>query len=244
MTDLPSTRPSPPVREHRHRDVQSGVARASVFGAYDGLVTNASLVLGVAGADSASSFVRITGVLGLIAGAVSMGLGEYLSMNAQAELFERELELERRELERNPHVEAVELAQIYMARGVEPDTARRMADEMMADPDRALEAHAREELGIDPSSLGSPVRAALGSFGSFAAGALAPLLPWFFLSGTTAVIVSLVLAVVAAASIGLLLARLTHRSRLKSAARYVIFMVVATTVTFIVGRLIGATVLG
>jgi VIT1/CCC1 family predicted Fe2+/Mn2+ transporter len=242
MADRPSTRPSPPVREHRHRDVQAGVARASVFGACDGLVTNASLILGVAGADSASSLVRVTGVAGLIAGAVSMAFGEYVSMKAQADLFERELDLERRELERNPHVEAVELAQIYMARGVEPDTARRMTDEMMADPDRALEAHAREELGIDPSSLGSPVRAALSSFGSFAVGALIPLLPWLFGTGTTAVIVSLCFALVAAASIGLLISRLTHRSSVYWVARVVLIVVVATSVTFAVGHLIGAVV--
>jgi VIT1/CCC1 family predicted Fe2+/Mn2+ transporter len=242
MTDVPTSRPSPPVREHRHRDVQAGVARASVFGACDGLVTNASLILGVAGADSASSLVRVTGVAGLIAGAVSMAFGEYVSMKAQSDLFARELDLERRELERNPHVEAVELAQIYMARGVEADTARRMADEMMADPDRALEAHAREELGIDPSSLGSPVRAALSSFAAFALGALVPLLPWLFATGTAAVVVSLAFALVAAASIGLLISRLTHRSSFYWTARVVLIVVVATSITFAVGHLIGTVV--
>jgi VIT1/CCC1 family predicted Fe2+/Mn2+ transporter len=242
MTDItPSSRPSPPVREHRHRDVQAGVARASVFGASDGLVTNASLILGVAGADPGSTIVRLTGVAGLIAGAISMAFGEYVSMKAQAELFARELELERRELERNPHVEAVELAQIYMSRGVDPDTARAMAAEMMADPDRALEAHAREELGIDPSSLGSPVRAAVSSFASFALGALVPLVPWFFAGGTAAVVLSLVLAVIAAAAIGVVLSRATRRSVLFSAGRQVVILVLATGLTFGIGKLIGVS---
>src|SRR3954470_442769 len=135
--ERPASRVAPPVSEHRHRDVQGGIARASVFGASDGLVSNVSLILGVAGANPGGSIVRLTGIAGLIAGAISMAAGEYVSMRAQAELFERELELERIELERNPHVETVELAQLYQARGVDPDTARTMAQEMMRDPDRA-----------------------------------------------------------------------------------------------------------
>jgi VIT1/CCC1 family predicted Fe2+/Mn2+ transporter len=236
----PASRPAPPVREHRHRDVQGGIARASVFGASDGLVSNVSLILGVAGADpGAASFVRLAGIAGLIAGAVSMAAGEYISMRAQTELLERELELERIELQRNPHVEAVELAQIYQARGVHADTARQMAQEMMADPDRALEAHAREELGIDPSSLGSPVGAAVGSFLAFAVGALVPLIPWFFLEGTVAVVASLVLACIAAGSIGFALGSFTNRSRMYTAARQVLIAGAAAIATFAVGRLVG-----
>jgi VIT1/CCC1 family predicted Fe2+/Mn2+ transporter len=227
------------VREHRHRDVQAGVARASVFGAFDGLVTNTSLILGVAGANQGMEVIRVAGVAGLIAGAVSMGFGEYVSMRAQADLFEHELDLERVELERNPHVETVELAQIYMARGIDPDTARNMSREVMADPERALEAHAREELGIDPNALGAPVRAAFSSFLSFAIGALIPLAPWFFLSGAVAVVLSLLLAVVSATCIGVLLARLTGQSVVRSAARYIVIVMIATSVTFVVGRLFG-----
>ena len=160
------------------------MARAAVFGASDGLVSNVSLILGVAGADPGAGVVRLAGLAGLIAGAVSMAAGEYGSMKAQQELLERELAVERRELERNPHVETVELTQLYQSRGVDPDLARQLAQEVMVDPETALRAHAREELGIDPDALGSPVRAAASSFVSFSLGALLPLLPWFVTSGT------------------------------------------------------------
>ena len=233
------TVPLPPRPEHQHRDVQGGVARASVFGASDGLVSNVSLILGVAGADPGASYVRLAGIAGLIAGAVSMAAGEYVSMRAQTELFERELALERRELERNPHVERVELEQIYQARGVDPDTARAMAAEMMSDPERALETHAREELGIDPSSLGSPWGAALGSFGAFCVGALVPLLPWFFVDGTTAVLASVVLTLVAAASVGVVLASFTGRPMWFSAGRQVLIAALAASVTYGIGAAVG-----
>lgn len=237
----PSSQVAPPVPEHRHRDVQGGVARASVFGASDGLVSNVSLILGVAGAQPGASVVRLTGIAGLIAGAISMAAGEYVSMRAQSELFERELEIERIELRRNPHVEFVELAQIYQARGVDPDTARRMAEEMMADPDRALEAHAREELGIDPNSLGSPVGAAVGSFFAFAAGAIVPLAPWFFLEGNSAVVASVILGALAAIVIGLALASFTHRRWFFSAGRQLLVATIAAGSTFLVGRLVGVS---
>ena len=133
-----------------------------MFGVSDGLVSNVGLILGVAGADPAPGVVRVAGIAGLIAGAISMAAGEYNSMRVQAELLQRELDLERSELRRNPHVETVELSQIYQARGLEPDRARELAEEIMQDPDVALETHAREELGIDPQSLGSPVAAAAG----------------------------------------------------------------------------------
>src|SRR5258708_28088340 len=149
-----------------------------------------SLILGVAGASPGPGTVRLAGLAGLIAGAVSMSAGEYVSMKAQTELFERELDLERRELLRNPHVETVELTQIYQSRGVDPDRARELAQQMMADPEMALQTHAREELGIDPEKLGSPTGAAASSFVAFALGALVPLLPWFFGSGTAAAVAS------------------------------------------------------
>src|SRR3954470_15513753 len=166
--------------EHQHRDVQRGSARAAVFGVSDGLVSNVSLILGVAGANPAPGVVRLAGMAGLIAGAVSMAAGEYVSMRAQTELFERELEVERRELRRNPKAETAELSRIYESRGVRPTRARAMAEEMMRDEDLALETHAREELGIDPGSLGSPWSAAFSSFVAFTLGAIIPLLPWFF----------------------------------------------------------------
>jgi VIT1/CCC1 family predicted Fe2+/Mn2+ transporter len=227
------------VPQKHHRDVQGGVGRAAVFGASDGLVSNVSLILGIAGASSSSSFVRLAGVAGLLAGAVSMAAGEYISMRAQTELFERELVREREQLERYPAKEAVELALIYEARGIDPETSKRIAEQMMADPERALEAHAREELGIAPDSLGSPIGATVGSFFAFSAGASVPLLPWFFLEGTTAVLVSVLLAAVAAATIGVALATFTGRSKLFSAARQVGIAALAAGVTFAVGSLLG-----
>jgi VIT1/CCC1 family predicted Fe2+/Mn2+ transporter len=237
----PSVAMDPPVVEHRHRDIQGGVARASVFGASDGLVSNVSLILGVAGANTTGSFVRLAGIAGLVAGAVSMAAGEYVSMKAQTELFERELDLERREIHRNPHVETVELTQIYQSRGIDPDTARTMATEVMSDPDRALEAHAREELGIDPKSLGSPIRASASSFLAFSVGAIIPLIPWFITDGWPAIIASVVLAVIAAGMIGFALGTFTGRSRLFSAGRQILIATVAAGVTFGIGSLLGVS---
>jgi VIT1/CCC1 family predicted Fe2+/Mn2+ transporter len=213
-----------------------------VFGVSDGLVSNVSLILGVAGANPGAGLVRLAGLAGLIAGAVSMSAGEYISMKAQTELYERELDLERRELHRNPHVETVELAQIYQSRGVDPDRARELAEQMMADPDLALQTHAREELGIDPDKLGSPVGAAVSSFVAFAIGAIVPLLPWFFGSGTAAVVGSIILGLVASAVVGTLLARFTGRSVLFSAGRQIAIAVFAAGITFLVGNLVGVGV--
>jgi VIT1/CCC1 family predicted Fe2+/Mn2+ transporter len=238
---VPESPPRPPVSEHHHRDIQGGVARAAVFGASDGLVSNVSLILGVAGADPGASVVRLAGLAGLIAGAVSMAAGEYGSMKAQQELLERELAIERRELARNPHVETVELTQLYQSRGVDPDLARQLAQGVMVDPDTALRAHAREELGIDPDALGSPVGAAVSSFCSFAVGALLPLLPWFLSSGTAALVASLLLGVVGAATLGVALARFTQGSPLRLAVRYTLIAVVAGAVTFGIGSVVGVS---
>jgi VIT1/CCC1 family predicted Fe2+/Mn2+ transporter len=232
------------VAQSHHRDVKGGAARATIFGASDGLVSNVSLILGVAGATTAADFVRVAGVAGLLAGAVSMAAGEWVSMRAQQELLEHELAIERDQLERNPNKETVELALIYQSRGVDPDVAQEMANQMMADPERALEVHAREELGIDPSSLGSPVAAAVSSFLAFSVGASVPLVPWFFLDGTIAVIVSITLALIAAAGIGVALATFTGRSKLLSAARQVGIAALAAGITFAVGSLLGVETSG
>ena len=217
------------------------MARAAVFGASDGLVSNVSLILGVAGADPGAGVVRLAGLAGLIAGAVSMAAGEYGSMKAQQELLERELALERRELARNPHVETVELSQLYQSRGVEPELARQLAEGVMTDPETALRAHAREELGIDPDALGSPVRAAGSSFVSFSLGALLPLLPWFVTSGTAAIVASVVLAVGGAAGLGVALARFTLGSPFRLAFRYVAIAVLAGAVTYGIGSIVGVS---
>jgi VIT1/CCC1 family predicted Fe2+/Mn2+ transporter len=224
---------------HQHRDVRGGGARAAVFGLSDGLVTNISLVLGVAGASPGGQIVRLVGVAGLVAGAFSMAAGEYLSMTAQRELMERELVVERRSLKQSPEGEANELRGIYERRGIDPGVARDMVHQVMQDPELALETHAREELGISPQHLGSPVQAALSSFFTFALGAFIPLLPWLFAKGTGAIVGSVALSAVAAIAIGVVLAAFTHRPMLRSALRQLIITALAAAVTYGVGRAIG-----
>jgi VIT1/CCC1 family predicted Fe2+/Mn2+ transporter len=227
--------------EHHHRNVQGGAARAAVFGISDGLVSNVSLILGVAGAHPAAGVVRLAGLAGLLGGAFSMAAGEYISMRAQSELMEKELELERTEIHRRPEGERRELAHIYESRGVDPDVAQDLATEMMRDPDVALDTHAREELGITPSSLGSPVQAALSSFTAFALGALAPLLPWFFITGTAAILASVTVGVVAALAVGAALARFTGRAVLQSALRQLGISALAAAVTYSIGTAVGVS---
>jgi vacuolar iron transporter family protein len=227
---------------HHHRDVGGGGARAAVFGISDGLVTNVSLVLGIAGASPGGSIVRLAGVAGLIAGSFSMAAGEYLSMTAQRELMERELEVERRALERHPKGEAAELRGMYVRRGIDPAVADEMVNEVMQNPDLALETHAREELGISTERLGSPWQAASASFVTFAIGAFIPLLPWLIGSGTAAIVASIVLSAVAAVVVGVVLARFTERPVVPSALRQLAVTTIAAAVTFGVGRAIGAGV--
>jgi VIT1/CCC1 family predicted Fe2+/Mn2+ transporter len=231
-----------PSLEHHHRDVRGGGARAAVFGVSDGLVSNVGLILGVAGADPAPSVVRVAGLAGLIAGAISMAAGEYNSMRVQTELLEHELEMERVELRRNPHVETVELTQIYQSRGVDPDRARELALEMMRDPDLALQTHAREELGIDPGELGSPMQAAVSSLLAFTIGALVPLLPWFVIGHGGAIVTSLALAAAAAIVVGVLTARYTRRPSAKVVARQLLFTLVPAAITFAIGSAVGTSV--
>ncbi len=227
--------------EYHHRNIQGGAARAAVFGFSDGLVTNLALILGVAGAHPRAGIVRLVGLAGLVAGACSMGAGEYASMSAQKELLQREIDLERRELAHRPRQEQQELASIYIRRGVRPDRAREIAADMMSDPDLALETHTREELGIDPTNLGSPARAALASLLTFAAGALIPLISWIATSGDTAIAASVALAVVASLGIGLVLGSFTGRPRWRSAVRQLTLLVVAAGITYAVGRIVGVS---
>ena len=227
---------------HRHRDVTGGTARAAVFGVSDGLVSNVALILGVAAAASERSSVLVAGVAGLLAGAASMAAGEYVSMKAQAELVERELEIERRSLERQPHAETNELASIYRSRGLDAEQARMMAEAVMEDPDVALEVHAREELGVDPDDIGNPVAAALSSFVAFAIGALLPLVPWFWAEGDGATIASAVIGGIAAVAVGLVLASFTERSYLRTAARQLAWAVAACSATWLIGTWLGAAI--
>jgi VIT1/CCC1 family predicted Fe2+/Mn2+ transporter len=228
--------------EHHHRNVQGGAARAAVFGVSDGLVTNVSLILGVVGAQPPPSYVRLAGWAGLLAGAFSMAAGEYISMSAQRELLVRELEVERRALKLEPEAEMDELAKVYERRGLTSEAARSLAQMMMRTPELALEAHAREEIGIDPSSLGSPYPATVSSFASFSVGALIPLVPWFFLTGAPAAAASAGAVAVAALVIGLLLAQATGRPPVRSALRQLLVSMFAAGVTYLVGRLIGVSV--
>lgn len=235
----PAPAPEAP-HEHHHRKVQGGAARAAVFGISDGLVSNVSLILGVAGANPAPGVVRLAGLAGLVGGAFSMAAGEYVSMKAQTELLERELELERIEIHRRPENERQELAAIYRDRGVAPHTADELATEMMRDPELALETHAREELGIDPNELGSPVQASVSSFLAFAFGAVLPLVPWLFSKGAGATIVSVVVGALASVGIGMALAAFTGRSAVRSAARQLAIAAAAAGVTYGVGSAVGA----
>lgn len=229
-------------REHQHRNIQGGAARAAVFGVSDGLVSNVSLVLGMAGADAGQGLVRVAGLAGLVAGAVSMAAGEYVSMAAQRELLEYELELERRELRNNPQKEIDELARIYEDRGIAAPAANEIAEGVMADPDRALEVHAREELGVDPAQLGDPVKAALSSFVAFAGGAALPLLPWFFGGGAEAVIASIILGLIGSIAVGAAIGVATGRPVRRAIQRQVLLATGAAVLTYLIGSLVGTEV--
>ena len=233
--------PLPPLPEKHHRDVQGGTARAAVFGVSDGLVSNVAIVLGFAGANPGPGLVRLAGLAGLIGGAVSMAAGEYVSMTAQAELLERELEMERLELRRRPEAERRELAQIYRSRGVDEDTAEQLATALSRDPELALQTHAREELGIDPDSLGQPLKASLSSFVTFSIGATVPLLPYFFASGTAALVAAVVMSVIAALAVGTALARFTGRPIGRSAGRQLLFSAVPAAATYLLGSAVGVS---
>jgi VIT1/CCC1 family predicted Fe2+/Mn2+ transporter len=221
--------------EFHHADVQGGAARAAVFGVSDGLVSNLGLILGVAGADPEPGVVRLAGLAGLIAGAISMAAGEYNSMRVQAELLERELRREEVELRRRPGAETAELTEIYEQRGLDHRQAREVAAAVMRDPSQALEVHAREELGIDPENLGSPLAAAASSLGAFALGAIVPLVPWFLAAGTAATIAALVAGLVCAVVVGVLVARSTGRPVVRAASRQVAFTALPAALTFAIG---------
>lgn len=225
--------------DHHHRSVASGGARAAVFGASDGLVSNVSLILGMAGADPAEGVVRLAGIAGLVAGAVSMAAGEYISMKSQAELFERELRIEREAQLANPELELLELAKIYETRGLEHDTALELAEAMMRDPEVALEVHAREELGIDPDDLGSPIGAAAYSFLAVSIGASLPLIPWLFTGGTAAILGSVVLGLIGALVLGAIVGVFSGRSPVLAALRQAFIASLAAAVTFGIGTVVG-----
>jgi vacuolar iron transporter family protein len=198
----------------------------------------------VAGANVDHQFVVLAGIAGLLAGAFSMGAGEWISMQSQRELFERQIALEREELRVMPDVEELELAAIFRRKGLPDADARRAAARLMEDPEAALDTKVREELGLDPEELGSPMGAATGSFLAFSAGAFVPLLPYLLTSGSTALLVSLALAFVALFGVGAGVSLLTGRSAIFSGARQVAIGAAAAAVTFVVGRVIGVQIAG
>jgi len=226
--------------EHQHRNISGGGARAAVFGISDGLVSNVSLILGMAGAHSTAGAVRLAGIAGLIGGAFSMATGEYVSMRAQSELMERELDVERKAILSDPEDERRELAALYRSRGIEPDLADELSSKMMQDPELALETHAREELGFTPGDTGKPFEAALSSFVMFAIGAFIPLLPWLVTGGTTALLWSVALGAVASLGVGAALSIFTGRSWAWSATRQLLISAAAASVTYTIGHLVGS----
>jgi VIT1/CCC1 family predicted Fe2+/Mn2+ transporter len=222
---------------------RSGALRAAIFGVNDGLVSNLSLIFGVAGAGVDNEVVILAGVAGLLAGAFSMAAGEYISVRVQREVFERLIHLEAHEIGTEPQEERDELADIYERKGLSRDLAGRVADELMKDPSVALDAHAREELGLDPQEgLGSPVAAATASFAMFALGAFAPLVPFLFASGGAAVAVSAALSGAALFGVGSAMSALTARNPLASGLRMLSIGAAAAAVTYLVGTLLDVSV--
>ncbi len=233
-------------RETWHRaGGRSGTLRAVIFGVSDGLVSNLSLVMGVAGASSGNpSFILLAGIAGLLAGAFSMAAGEYISMQSQRELFERQIALERAEMEAMPEEEEAELAASYRSKGFAPDEAARIAHRIFQDPEAALDILVREELGLDPDELGSPWRASAGSFVAFAFGAAIPVGPYLFGGGTTIALVSLGLSLAALFAVGAAVSLLTGRGLLFSGTRQLVIGLGAALVTYAIGSVIGVSAAG
>ncbi|AXE85220.1 VIT1/CCC1 transporter family protein [Streptomyces sp. Go-475] len=225
---------------HTHRDVNGGWLRPAVFGAMDGLVSNLALMTGVAGGSVGQHTVVLSGLAGLAAGAFSMAAGEYTSVASQRELVEAELDVERRELRKHPQCEQAELAALYRARGVEPRLADEVARQLSKDPEQALEIHAREELGIDPGDLPSPTVAAVSSFGSFALGALIPVLP--YLLGASSIWPAVLLALLGLFLCGAVVAKVTARTWWYSGLRQLLLGGAAAGVTYALGTLFGTAV--
>jgi VIT1/CCC1 family predicted Fe2+/Mn2+ transporter len=224
-----------------HRGLGGGNLRAAVFGVNDGLVSNTCLIMGVAGASVGNQLVLTTGVAGLLAGALSMAAGEYVSMRSQREMHEYQIGLERAELAEYPQEEAEELALIYQARGMELARAREFANEMMRDPQHALDVLSREELGLNPDDLGSPWGAALFSFMAFALGAAIPLLPFLLgVAGTQTLLWSCVIASVSLFGVGMLLSLFTGRGAWASGLRMLVIGALAGVVTYCIGQWLGA----
>jgi VIT1/CCC1 family predicted Fe2+/Mn2+ transporter len=238
-----SPHPGPVDAEQDATSSKSGALRAAIFGMNDGLVSNLSLIFGVAGSGVDRDVVIIAGIAGLLAGAFSMAAGEYVSMKVQREVLEQLIHKEAHEIATEPEEEERELAEIYEAKGISPETAALIATELMKDPEVALETHAREELGIDMSEgLGSPWAAAGSSFVMFAIGAVVPLLPFLLMTGDRAIVVSATLSGLTLFGVGGAMTVLTGRGFLRSAVRMFAIGALAAAVTYGVGTLLGVAV--
>lgn len=231
--------------EKRHRSVGGNALRAAVLGGNDGLVSNFSLIMGVAGASNGQKEVLITGLAGLLAGALSMAMGEWISVKSSQELYENQMDLEMDELETNPEGEERELVLIYRAKGIEEEQAKAMAKTLMADKDQAHKLLIKEELGINEEELkGSAVEAAVASFALFAVGAVIPVIPFFVTGGMQAVLWSAALSALGLFGIGAAITLFTGRSVWTSGLRQVAFGLAAAAVTFGIGKLIGVSLAG
>ncbi|MAW80652.1 MAG: hypothetical protein CMI63_10475 [Parvularcula sp.] len=220
----------------------AGSLRAAVFGVNDGLISNTSLVMGVSGAALATEDIVLTGVAGLLAGAFSMSAGEYVSVRSQREMYEHQISQEREELELYPEEEAEELALIYHARGMALDDARNFAQDLIKDHDAALDALTREELGLDPDNLGSPVGAAVSSFLAFTCGAIIPLTPFLFGAASAAIPIAAALAGVSLFAIGAALSLFSGKSAVAGGLRMAVIGAMAGGATYFIGSLFGAAV--
>lgn len=231
--------------EKRHRSVGGNALRAAVLGGNDGLVSNFSLVMGIAGATGGQSEVLLTGLAGLLAGALSMALGEWISVKSSQELYENQMQLEMEELQTNPEDEAKELALIYASKGIPAEQANQMAQAILADKDKAHEVLVKEELGINPEDLkGSAMEAAITSFVLFAIGAIIPVIPFFFFGGVKGILFSAILSAAGLFIIGAAITLFTGRSIWFSGFRQVTFGLAAAAVTFGIGKWIGVSVAG
>ena len=225
-----------------HRALAGGSARAGVFGFSDGLVSNVSLIIGFAAGGVDSSMVRLAGIAAAVAGAASMAAGEWVSISAQNDLVKREMALELRELKLHPEAETSELAAMYRQHGMSREQAAASAREVMRDPERAVIVHAREEFGLDAGNLPNPIQIGLISLITFLAGAMLPVIPWIFSSGDTARYLSVSVAIVAAAIAGYAVGQQSERSKISTALRQVVIMLLAVGVTYVIGRLVGVSI--
>jgi VIT1/CCC1 family predicted Fe2+/Mn2+ transporter len=230
--------------ERWHVVSRGGSLRAAVFGMNDGLVSNFSLVMGFAGAEASPEYVLLAGVAGLLAGSFSMAAGEYISMRAQRELFEQQIAMEKQELEMSPKEEEEELSLIYRAKGIPEKEAALLARRIVENPKTAIDTLAREELGLDPSELGSPRRAAASSFIAFVLGAFVPVLPYIFSAGPLAWVASAVLSCLALFGVGAILSIFTSRGPVFSGMRMLGIGLLASGITYMVGWLFGLSVAG